>query len=61
MQRSKWVLASFFFLVQVYYYNKLTRETLGEVKGILLVKLFFRFKAPVEDFKVCVCVWAWKF
>lgn len=54
MQPSQRVLVSFFFLLQVYCFNKLTRETLGEVKGILLVKLCFRFKAPVEYFKVCV-------
>ena len=61
MQPSQRVFISFFFLLQVYCFNKLTRETLGEVKGILLVELCFRFKAPVEYFKVCVCVCAGKF
>ena len=41
MQPSQRVSVSFFFLLQVYCFNKVTRETLGEVKGILLVKLCF--------------------
>lgn len=61
MQPSQRVFVSFFFLLQVYCFNKLTRETSGEVKEILLVELCFRFKAPVEYFKVCVCVCAGKF